>query len=275
MADENKLEEIELALLLEAVYQQYGLDFREYAAASLKRRVWKAIQAEKLNTISGLQERVLHDPISMQRFLNVLSIDVTAMFRDPRFYVAFRTKVVPWLRSLHYFRIWHVGCATGEEVYSMAILLHEEGLYERARIYATDMNESLLQKAKSGIFRLSDMQAYTENYQKAGGTQSFSEYYTARYDNSIFRPALKKNIIWAQHNLVTDASFNEFQAILCRNVMIYFNQSLQRRVHDLLYESLATGGVLGLGNKESLRFTSHELDYEATDEREKLYRKIK
>jgi len=271
----SEIEDIEIRSLLEAVYQRYGYDFRDYAPASLKRRITKCVHDEHLQTISGLQERVLHDPAGMARFLNTLTIDVTAMFRDPGFYLAFRSKVVPFLRTYPFFRIWHAGCASGAEVYSMAILLQEEGLYDKARIYATDINEALLKEAKGGIFPLNAMKGYTENYLQAGGQRSFSEYYTAKYDNAIFRPALQKNVVWAQHNLVTDASFNEFQVIVCRNVMIYFNKSLQERVHRLIYDSLATGGVLGLGSKESIKFTPHEGDYEVVDGREKLFRKAR
>ena len=271
----SEIEDIEIRSLLEAVYQRYGYDFRDYAPASLKRRITKCVHDEHLQTISGLQERVLHDPAGMARFLNTLTIDVTAMFRDPGFYLAFRSRVGPLLRTYPFFRIWHAGCASGAEVYSMAILLQEEGLYDKARIYATDINEAVLKEARAGIFPLSAMKDYTENYLQAGGQRSFSEYYTARYDNAIFRPALQKNVVWAQHNLATDASFNEFQVIVCRNVMIYFNKSLQERVHRLIYESLAIGGVLGLGSKESIKFTPHEGDYEVVDGREKLFRKVR
>jgi chemotaxis protein methyltransferase CheR len=275
MPDNKQLEEIELQLLLEGIYERYGYDFREYALSSLKRRIAKFMRDERRRTISGLQERVLRNPKVMARFLNTISIDVTAMFRDPQFYRVFRQKVVPLLRTFPHLRIWHAGCASGEEVYSMAILLQEEGLYDRARLYATDMNESLLQEAKAGVFALKEMQTYTDNYIRAGGTREFSEYYAARYDHALFRPALKENVVWAQHNLATDASFNEFQVILCCNVMIYFNQNLQNRVHNLLYDSLAAGGILALGEKESLKFTPHEGDYEVVDEREKLYRRVK
>ncbi len=275
MTNRPDLESLELRLLLDAIYERYGFDFRDYAPASLKRRILKCVEDEKLESVSGLQEKVLHQPGAMHRMLNTLLIDVTAMFRDPGFYVAFRGKVVPLLRQAPFVRLWHVGCAGGEEVYSMAILLQEEGLYEKCRLYATDMNEASLKKAQEGIFPLKNMKEYTDNYQRGGGQREFSEYYTAKYDNARFRPALQKNIVWAQHNLVSDASFNEFHVILCRNVMIYFNQTLQSRVHNLLYESLAPAGILGLGAKESLKFTPHEADYEAVDEKEKLYRKAK
>lgn len=270
-----QLDELEIRLLLEGVFCHYGYDFRNYAMASLKRRIWKQILDEKLGSISALQDKVLHDPNCMERFLLTLSINVTSMFRDPLFYRAFRTRVVPYLRTYPFIRIWLAGCSTGEEVYSMALLLQEEGLYERCRIYATDMNELVLKKAKEGIYPLASMQQYTSNYQQAGGKDAFSEYYTAKYDHVIFNPALKKNIVFAAHNLVTDGSFNEFQVIFCRNVMIYFNKLLQERVHNLLYESMSMFGILALGSKESIKFTAREAYYEDVDAINKLSRKVR
>ncbi len=270
---DSRIEEIEMALLLEAIQLYYGYDFREYAPASLKRRIHKYLEMAHLTTISALQDHVLHNPGHMQQLLDVISVDVSAIFRDPTFYLAFRQKVCPWLRGLPFVRIWHAGCAAGEEIYSMAILLVEEGLSEKTRIYATDLNTSLLNKAQAGIFPIKRMQSYTENYQRAGGKRTFSEYYTARYGNAIFNPELKQNVLWAQHNLATDASFNEFQVIVCRNVMIYFNQGLQGRVHNLIYNSLCPQGVLALGKKEMLNNTPHGNDYEVLDHEEKLYRK--
>lgn len=270
----DELETIEIKLLLEGLYRYYGFDFRDYALASLRRRIWNIIRSEKLTTVSALQERVLHDPECLERFLLGLSVHVTSMFRDPSFYLAFRQKVVPLLRTYPFIRIWLAGCSTGEEVYSMAIILQEEGLYHRCRIYATDMNEMVLKKAKTAIYPLDMMQEYTQNYLRAGGKRSFSEYYTAAYDNAIFRSSLRENVVFSQHNLATDRSFNEFNVILCRNVLIYFNKSLQERVHKLLYESLSRFGVLGVGRQESLNFTPHEHQYEALDQREKLYRRI-
>jgi chemotaxis protein methyltransferase CheR len=270
----RELERLEIELLLEGVYRHYGFDFRSYAYASLKRRLWKRIQAEGLGTVSGLQEQLLHDPEMMERVLLDLSVNVTAMFRDPAFYLAFREKVVPLLRTYPFIRIWHAGCSTGEEVYSMAILLREEGLYDRARIYATDINEVVLRRARSAIFPLEKMQEYTQNYLRAGGKRSFSEYYTAMYDGALFDQTLTRNMVFSQHNLVTDGSFAEFNVILCRNVMIYFDRDLQNRVHELFYQSLSTFGILALGSKESLRFSSHEECYEALDVREKIYRRV-
>jgi chemotaxis protein methyltransferase CheR len=269
------LEKIEIELLLEAVYRHYGFDFRSYAYSSLRRRLWKRIHAEGLTTVSGLQDRVLHDSETLERLLDDLSVSVTAMFRDPTFYLAFREHAVPLLRTYPFIRVWHAGCSTGEEVYSMAILLQEEGLYDRARIYATDMNETVLRRARAGIFPLERMQEYTENYIRAGGRRSFSEYYTAGYGGALFTPALLKNVVFAQHNLVTDRSFSEFNAILCRNVLIYFDKALQSRVHRLFYDSLSTFGILGLGSKETLRFSKFESCYDQVVPGEKLYRKVR
>lgn len=270
----DELEEIELSLLLEGVYRKYGFDFREYAPASLRRRIWRRVYAEGLSTISALQERLLHDPASMERLLLDLSINVTAMFRDPSFYVAFRKKVVPALRTYPFTRIWIAGCSTGEEVYSLAILLHEEEVYDRTRIYATDINEAVLERARAGVFPLDKMREYTQNYIKAGGTRAFSEYYLAKYDGAQFQRALNEQVVFAQHNLVSDRSFNEFNVIICRNVMIYFDRTLQDRVHHLFYDSLMTFGVLGLGHKESIHFSPHEDAYEELDPNERLYRKV-
>src|SRR5947208_8627014 len=270
----DDLEDIELSLLLEGVFRQYGFDFREYAPASLRRRVWRRVHSEGLTTISALQERLLHVPACMERLLLDLSINVTAMFRDPTFYVAFREKVVPLLRTYPFTRLWVAGCSTGEEVYSLAILLQEEDVYERTRIYATDINESVLERARVGVFPHDKMQEYTHNYIRAGGTRAFSEYYVAAYDGAQFQRSLTENVVFAQHNLVSERSFNEFNVIICRNVMIYFDRTLQDRVHRLFYESLATFGVLGLGHKESIRFSPHEGGYEELDPSEKLYRRI-
>jgi chemotaxis protein methyltransferase CheR len=274
-AARDDLEELELQLLLEGVYRRYGFDFREYAPASLRRRVWRRVQAEGAGSISGLLERLLHEPAAMERLLLDLSITVTAMFRDPSFYVAFREKVVPQLHTYPFTRIWVAGCSTGEEVYSLAIVLEEEGLYERTRIYATDINESVLERARDGVFPLDKMREYTQNYIKGGGTRAFSEYYVAAYDGAQFQRSLMSNVVFAQHNLVSDRSFNEFNVIVCRNVMIYFDRTLQDHVHRLFYDSLATLGVLGLGHKESILFSPYSDRYEEIDAHEKLYRKVR
>jgi chemotaxis protein methyltransferase CheR len=268
------VEDIEVALLLEAIYRRYGFDFREYAPASLKRRLWRRASAEGVDTISALQALVLHDPACMERLLLDLSINVTTMFRDPSFYAAFREKVAPMLRTYPFTRIWMAGCSTGEEVYSLAIVLHEEGVLERTRIYATDINEAVIERARLGVFPLEKMQEYTQNYIKAGGERAFSEYYVAAYDGAQFQRSLVENVVFAQHNLVSDRSFNEFHAIVCRNVMIYFDKKLQDHVHELFYESLANFGILALGHKESIRFSTYEQRYEEIDPSEKLYRKV-
>jgi chemotaxis protein methyltransferase CheR len=271
----SDLEQLEIGLLTEGIFKHYGFDFRDYSLPSLRRRIWKRVYAEGLTTISGLQEKILHDSASMERLLLDLSINTTAMFRDPGFYLAFRRKVVPLLRTYPFVRIWHAGCSTGEEVYSMAILLEEEGIYDRCRIYATDINEAVLHKAKAGIFPLSTMQENTSNYIAAGGSGTFSDYYTAKYDYAIFRPDLRANVVFAQHNLVTDSSFNLFNVIFCRNVLIYFNNTLQDRVQQLFLQSMEMFGILGLGKKESLRYTSVADYYDEIDAEEKLYRRFR
>ena len=268
------VEQVEIAMLLEAVYRHYGFDFRSYAYASIKRRIWKRILAEGLSTVSALQERVLHDREVMEHLLLDLSVTVSSMFRDPSFFKAMREEVIPLLRTYPFLRIWHAGCSTGEEVHSMAIMLEEEGLYERCRIYATDINEVVLQRARTGIFPLDKMQEYTQNYQHAGGTRSFSEYYTAGYDGALFNPDLTRNVTWAQHNLVTDGSFAECHVIVCRNVMIYFSRELQERVLGLFHRSLPHLGILALGRKESLRLSEWEQKYEPVNPREKIFRRI-
>ncbi len=271
---EVEIEGIEVALLIEAIHRRWSFDFRDYAPASLKRRIRRILEEEGLASVSALQERLLRDPACMQRFLDRVTVSVTSMFRDPGLYRALRAEAVPLLRRRGALRVWHAGCSSGEEVYSMAILLSEEGLLGRARLYATDLNQAALDAAKAGIYPLEKMREYTENYQAAGGKAAFSEYYQAGHGHVMMRPELSKNIVWATHNLVTDASFNEFDLILCRNVLIYFNERLQARVHRLLYDSLAEAGLLVLGRQESLRLTPHEAAYQALDSREKIYRRV-
>jgi chemotaxis protein methyltransferase CheR len=233
------------------------------------------VEAEGLVSITGLLERVLHDRAAMQRLLADLSVNVSAMFRDPGFFHVFRSKVVPLLRTYPFLRVWNAGCSTGEETFSVAILLKETGLYERTRIYATDMNDVTLDKARSRAYPIAKMREYTANYIQAGGTRSFSEYYVADGDRVVFQPWLATNVVFAQHNLVTDRSFNEFHVIMCRNVMIYFDRELQEHVHHLLYDSLAPFGVLGLGSRETLEFSGHRDAYEQLDDTQRLYRKVR
>ena len=270
----DRLDDIELRLLLEGMYQHYGYDFRGYARSSIKRRIWRRVLEEGLQTISALQDRVLHDPECMQRLLLDLSISVTSMFRDPSFYSSLREKVVPLMRTYPFIRVWNAGCSTGEETYSMAIVLRESGLSERTRIYATDINDVVLEQAKGGLFPLDKMREYTQHYIQGGGRASFSDYYKVFGDKVRFDPALVENVVFAQHNLVSDGSFNEFNLIVCRNVMIYFDRTLQDKVHELFYESLIRFGVLALGHKESIKFTPHAASFEELDPAEKLYRRI-
>jgi chemotaxis protein methyltransferase CheR len=237
--------------------------------------VRRRMDGERVETISALQDLLLHDPAVMERLLLDLSVNVTAMFRDPTFFISFRENVVPLLRTYPFSRLWVAGCSTGEEVYSLAILLAEERLGDRVRIYATDINKAVIEQAKLGVFPLDKMQEYTQNYIRAGGTRSFSEYYVARYDGARFAGEIVDGVVFAQHNLASDAAFNEFHVITCRNVMIYFAQPLQQRVHELFYESLAMFGVLALGQKETIRFSPRESFFEELDAEERLYKKIK
>ena len=271
--DDADREAIEISLLLEGVHQHYGFDFRQYAKASLRRRLWRRVYAEGLHTISGLQERVLHDRSAMERLLLDLSINVTSMFRDPGFFAAFRKDVVPALRTYPFLRIWNAGCSTGEETYSLAILLREVGLYDRTRIYATDINEAVIAAAAEGIYPLAKMKEFTENYLAAGGSRSFSDYYRTAYGGAQLDRSLAENVVFAAHNLVSDRSFNEFHVIVCRNVMIYFDRTLQERVHGLFVDSLVPFGVLALGHKETRAHSARSAEFDVIDEVERIYRK--
>ena len=266
-------EKIEIELLLEAIYRKYGYDFRNYARASIKRRILHHCALSGLKTVSELQHRILYSVEFFEALLMDFSINVTEMFRDPSFYLALRESVLPVLKGLSHFKLWHAGCATGEEVYSMAILLKEEGLLDNAQIYATDFNENILKKAKEGIYPLDKMKEYTCNYQRAGGIQSFADYYTARYEKVVMNKYLGTNIVFADHNLVTDASFGEMDIIICRNVFIYFDRKLQDIAIGLFRESLSAGGFLCLGSKESLRFSKYSEDFEDVRADERIYRK--
>src|SRR6478609_9548598 len=269
----TELERLEMELLLLAIYRHHGFDFRSYAPASLHRRIRRHMENARVPTISRLTELILHDPSALQRLLHDLSVNVTAMFRDPTFFAEFRRSVVPLLRTYPTVRIWHAGCSTGEEVYAMSILLEEEGLYERCRIYATDMDSTVLDHARQGIFPLSRMKEYTSNYFLGGGKRSLSDYYTAKYDGALFSPRLAKNVLFTQHNLAMDRGFSEFNVIVCRNVLIYFDRALKDRTLGLFSESFATLGLLCLGRKESLRFTAFENDFTPLSTRERIYRR--
>ncbi len=270
----DNLTDIELNLLTEAIYAYRGFDFRDYARESLQRRVFNLMELEGLATISALQEKVLHEKSVMERFLLAMSINVTDMFRDPETFLIFREKVIPILRTYPSIRIWHAGCSTGEEVYSLAILLEEEHLIDKTQIYATDINEAVLKTAKQGVYPLSVMQGYTNNYMKAGGKRAFSEYYHASHEHIIFKPSLRDRVVFARHNLVSDASFNEFNVIFCRNVMIYFNENLQNRVNELIYNSLCRFGVLVLGSNESVDFSPRATSYKNIDQSNCIYQRV-
>ncbi len=266
-------ENIEIELFLQAIYMKFGYDFRNYGKAHIKRRVRHRLSVSGFNNISELIHKMLYDPVFYQEILQDLSITVTEMFRDPDFYISIRKEVVALLQTYPFLKIWHAGCATGEEVYSMAILLKEEGLLKRSQIYATDFNQIALQKARNGIYPIDRIKEYTQNYQKSGGKASFSDYYNARYESVILDESLKENIVFADHNLVTDGVFGEMNMIICRNVMIYFDKDLQNKVIKLFFDSLVPGGFLCLGSKESLRFGIHASKFDATIEKQKIYRK--
>jgi len=265
--------DIELRLLMEAIYLQYSHDFRDYAPASFKRRVMHAIAQFGLTSVSSLQDRILRDPQMFARLLQYLTVPVSEMFRDPGYFLALRQQVMPVLRTYPSIKIWIAGCSTGEEVFSIAILLREEQLLERSIIYATDINPNSLDKARAGIFPLDNVRQYTANYQKAGGTSSFSDYYTAAYGGALFDKTLCETVTFADHSLSTDSVFAETQFISCRNVMIYFNRALQDRALGLFAESLSHRGFLGLGSKESIDFSAHAKSFEPLVKAERIFRK--
>jgi len=249
----------------------YGYDFTEYSEGSIGRRIAYFMESRKIDGVHDLARAILRDEGLFELFVQEVTVTVTEMFRDPSFYKSLRDKVRTRLATYPLIRIWIAGCATGEEVYSMAILLKEEGLLERSLIYATDINQRSLQKAREGIFRIGQMAAYTANYFKSGGKYSFSDYYLAKYDGVLMDKTLRQAIVFSAHNLTADQSFNEFQLILCRNVLIYFNQSLQNKVLHLFYESLCPFGILALGSKESLLFSDKEHHYRTMDKKEKIF----
>jgi len=269
------LEEIEIALLLEGVFRRYGFDFREYARTALRRRILERVREEQALTVSRLQEKLLRDPRCFERFVTAVSANVTTLFRDPPSYRVFRSRIVPWLRGRARVRLWHVGCANGEEVYSMAVLLQEEGLEERTQVYATDLHEATLRQAAAGVFPLDRLRAAELSYRAAGGRASLSDYYRVEAGQGVFRPELRRNVLFAAHNLVTDGSFNEFDVIFCRNVLPYLSHGLQSRVHRLLYDSLACPGFLALGRREDLKLTPFEGRYAPIDSRNGFFRRVR
>lgn len=266
-------ENLELNLLIEAVREKYGYDFSGYSRASLKRRVKKTLSESNSTSISGMIHRLIYEKEFFDLLLLDLSINVTEMFRDPLFFKEIREKVIPVLSKQSSIKIWHAGCSTGEEVYSMAILLKEAGIYDRCQIFATDFNEVVLAKAKQGIFPISNIKESTKNYQKSGGASSFTDWYTAKYDFAKLKSSLQKNILFADHNLVTDGVFSEVDLVLCRNVLIYFDRPLQNRVFKLLSDSLPTRGFLAIGSKESIHFSGIKEKFESFSQSHKIFRK--
>lgn len=273
-AERRAVHALEIDLLLQGVLERYGYDFRNYARASLTRRIRRAMQLEGVSTVSALQARLLHDEAAAMRFVAAISVHTTAMFRDVDVYKALRTDVVPMLRTYPFVRIWHAGCSTGEEVYSVAILLEELGVYDRCRIYATDISDAILDRARQGVVPLRAMREYTLSYQRSGGACDFSSYYATDETNAVFRASLKRNIVFSQHNLVSDSMFNEFQLIVCRNVLLYFDEQLRDRAHGLFHASLTPLGTLVLGKKESLRYTRLAPMYRELREGLQIYRRV-
>ncbi len=267
------IEEEQVDVLLNDVLEQYGYDFTHYARASLKRRINRLWLLDKFPSFAELRYRVRTDADYLKRFVAELTVNVTEMFRDPLFYRALRTDVLPMLMAKPFIRIWHAGCSSGEEVFSMAILLREAGLLSKSLLYATDLNPDVLDTARNGIFSLAPMKQYSENYQLSGGTADFSRYYTAQYDHVKFTEELAARMVFSTHNLVSDRSFNEFDLILCRNVLIYFDKALQQRVLKLFDDSLGPLGYLALGSKETLRFSTIQPNYRQIAA-EKIWRKI-
>ncbi|BBO82371.1 chemotaxis protein R [Desulfosarcina ovata subsp. sediminis] len=270
---QSVIENIEIDLLLEALYRRWGYDFRSYARASMVRRIGQFMSATGFTQASAIIPKIIYDKALFSKLVGYFSVSVTEMFRDPFVYRELREKVIPLLRTWPHIKIWHAGCATGEEVYSLAILLKEAGIYHRATIYATDFNEEVLDKAREGVYEAGTMQEATRNYQQSDGKTSFAEYYHVRYDAACMDDSLKKNIVFAGHNLASDSVFAETHLVFCRNVMIYFNRELQNRAIGLFSESLVHGGFLCLGAKEDLRFTAAEKQYTIVDEKARIYRK--
>ncbi|SCC16503.1 MCP methyltransferase, CheR-type [Chitinophaga costaii] len=270
----NAVKEEEIGVLLNDMLECYGYDFTDYSLASMQRRINRLFSMDRFPSFAEFRYRVRNDPAYIQHFVEEITVNVTEMFRDPSFYLALRKQVLPMLATYPFIRIWHAGCSTGEEVYSMAILLQEANLLHKSVIYATDINTAVLEKARKGIFPIANMQQYSQNYIASGGQHDFSAYYSAKYDYAKFNESLCRKVIFAPHNLVTDGSFNEFQLIICRNVLIYFNKDLQDKVLKLFSESLEQLGYLGLGSKETLKFTAEVHKFRQIDKREKIWRKV-
>jgi len=264
-------QDIEVRLVVDAIYEKYGYDFRNYSQAHIKRRILNRFNHSGLENISGMIHEVLYNPKFVDLLLMDLSITVTEMFRDPSFYKAIREEVIPVLQTFPFIKIWHAGCSSGEEVYSMAIILKEEGLYNKTQIYATDFNPVIIKQAKEGLYPLTRMKEFTMNYQKSGGKGNLSDFYSLHNENGKLLESLKKNIVFATHNLVTDSVFAEVNLVICRNVLIYFNRNLQDKVIRLFMDTLPGGGILCLGSKENLQFSEHTDHFDPFIERERIY----
>lgn len=273
MPHRKKIAEIEQRLILDAIYYRYHYDFRGYAQPSIARSLQAAMAHFQCSTISQLQDRILHNPASFTELLSFLTIQVSEMFRDPEYFLALRQKVIPLLRTYPSLKLWVAGCSTGEEVYSLAILLQEEDLLERSVIYATDINAQALKMAEQGIYHIDRAERFSKNYIKSGGKYSLSEYYVAKYENIVFDKKLRKNIVFADHSLATDSVFAEIHFISCRNVLIYFDSELQERAIQLFNNSLCHRGFLGLGARESIRFTEQFNNFDEFSLKEKIYQK--
>lgn len=270
-----ELELKDLEPLLKTIQENYGYDFSGYATASLLRRTNRFLINKRISNIAELEYKVLNSEMFFEHFMQELTVNVTELFRDPSFFQAMRSLVLPGLKTFPHLKIWDAGCSTGEELYSLAIMLQEESLYRKSKIYATDINQKVLQQAREGIYPISLMRDYSNSYFAAGGKRSLSDYYTARYERAVFDESLKKNVVFSVHNLAADGSFNEFNLIVCRNVLIYFKKELQDRVIKLFLDSLCMFGYLALGSKESLLLSSYQDRFEVVDKKEKIYRRIK
>jgi chemotaxis protein methyltransferase CheR len=266
--------EEDIEIILTEIFKNTGYDFKDYSAVIVKRRLQRRLIFEGMSSLRELIHKIQNEPNYAFHLVSDFSINVTEMFRDPHLFKFFRERVIPNLKEQEFIRIWAAGCSTGEEVFSLAILLYEEGLYDRCRIYATDMNESIILQAKTGRVFMKKMQEYSNNYITAAGTESLNQYFYLKEESLYLRPDLMRNILFSHHNLVTDRSFNEFHVIFCRNVLIYFNQSLRNHVHSLLYESLALNGYLVLGDRETIRFTKHAPHYSNLSPRQRIYKRI-
>jgi chemotaxis protein methyltransferase CheR len=265
--------DLELQLLFEGVYRVSGFDFREYAPGTVKRRVAERVRAEGATTITGLLERVLHDPPAMGRFIDALTHNVSSPFREPTFFTAFRERVLPRLRTFPHVRIWVIG--SGDDAYSLAILLREAEFYHRTRIYATDAGEAAIDRGKAGAFESELLDEYSRRYTEAGGTRHFSDYVDVSGGRASFKPGLREQIVFAQHNLASDTSFNAFHLVVARNVIVHYNRTLAYRAHQVIFESLLRLGYLGLASKETLRYTPHQHAYEELDDTERFYRRVR